>query len=84
MSNGSIKALEINSKLIVCEHFMMYNVFTTNRSLEIWNYMFNYFLSIQFVAQEYAKLPISFIQMHRYDLHFLLKIEVGTLLCSTS
>jgi len=43
MSNGSIKALEINFKLIVCEHSMMYNVFTTNRSLEIWNYMFNYF-----------------------------------------
>jgi len=28
MSNGSRKPLEINYKLIVCEHFVMYNVFT--------------------------------------------------------
>jgi hypothetical protein len=43
MLNGSMKPLEIHAKLIVCEHSVMYNVFTINKSPDIYNYMFNYF-----------------------------------------
>ncbi len=35
MSNRFMKPLEIHFKLIVCEHSMMYNVFTSNKSPKI-------------------------------------------------
>jgi hypothetical protein len=55
MWNGSTKRLEIHSKLIMCEHYVMYIVFTNNRFLEIKDYMFNYFCQFNLQSKNIQK-----------------------------